>query len=330
MVSQNISGKDELVNITTPGVQLRQAREGLGKSPRDVAEHLCLSTQFIDALEKDRYEDLPGEVFIRGYLRNYADFVNLNPNEIVSLFDRLGFVDKGRTPQQVRLELQQQPITTNDGVVRTVTYLIILSLLVLVFLWWHSQNSLNPTFITSNNSAAENPPVPMNPTAIQQQVSPDVPPATATNTPVPGTPTAPLVNPNEATSVMSNIPVPPPSPAQQAAGTATQPVDNNVPVNTNAASNNAAPTNTPVVNSATTDTSTSNSANSTNAQATNNSSTNVTDASKSEHAESIAAEAHAQDDVSDNQEASDDEAPARHARRHRHRSDDYELETPFD
>lgn len=73
----------------SPGRQLRVARETAGVSLSDVAHELHLSTTTIAALEDDRYEGLPSEVFILGYLRAYARLLGLDPAPLLEQYRRL-------------------------------------------------------------------------------------------------------------------------------------------------------------------------------------------------------------------------------------------------
>jgi len=45
----------------------------------DVAAQLRISARQVQALEADRYADLPGAVFVRGFIRNYARVLKLDP-----------------------------------------------------------------------------------------------------------------------------------------------------------------------------------------------------------------------------------------------------------
>ncbi len=67
-----------------PGRQLAAARANCGLSVADVARHLKLSAWQIDALEADDYRRLPGAVFVRGFIRNYAHFVKLDPASLLA------------------------------------------------------------------------------------------------------------------------------------------------------------------------------------------------------------------------------------------------------
>jgi len=58
---------------------LANAREAAGLSVADVAAQLRLSPRQIEALEAGRHNDLPGAVFVRGFIRNYARVLKLDP-----------------------------------------------------------------------------------------------------------------------------------------------------------------------------------------------------------------------------------------------------------
>ncbi|MBK1727353.1 helix-turn-helix domain-containing protein, partial [Halorhodospira neutriphila] len=63
------------------GARLRQAREAQGRSARAVASSLNLPLVTVEALEGGEREGLPPTTFVRGYLRNYAQLVGLDPEE---------------------------------------------------------------------------------------------------------------------------------------------------------------------------------------------------------------------------------------------------------
>lgn len=65
------------------GGELASAREELNLSVAEVARHLKLSPAQVEALEAGAYERLPGRVFVRGFLRNYAKLVGLDPEPLV-------------------------------------------------------------------------------------------------------------------------------------------------------------------------------------------------------------------------------------------------------
>ena len=66
------------------GRELAAAREGCGLSIAEVARQLKLSPRQVEAMEAGDYQRLPGPVFARGFLRNYARLVKLDPEVLLA------------------------------------------------------------------------------------------------------------------------------------------------------------------------------------------------------------------------------------------------------
>ena len=72
----------------TAGARLASARERLGLSLDQVADHLKLDPHMVVALEKDDHRAIGAPVFVRGFLRRYAALVGEPPAEIEALYTR--------------------------------------------------------------------------------------------------------------------------------------------------------------------------------------------------------------------------------------------------
>lgn len=77
-----------------PGELLAEARRALDQTPADIARQLKLSVWQVEALEAGHYQRLPSPIFVRGFIRNYAKLVKLDPNELLrTAGDRLPQTD---------------------------------------------------------------------------------------------------------------------------------------------------------------------------------------------------------------------------------------------
>ena len=74
---------------SSPGAQLRRAREARGESVHEVAFALKLSPRQVDALERDDFDALPGMAFLRGFMRNYARHVGLDAAPLLDAVQRM-------------------------------------------------------------------------------------------------------------------------------------------------------------------------------------------------------------------------------------------------
>lgn len=72
---------DELGNI------LREAREMKGLTLSDVQDEIRINSRYLHALEAGDYALLPTAVHARGFLRNYARFLELDPRPLLERFE---------------------------------------------------------------------------------------------------------------------------------------------------------------------------------------------------------------------------------------------------
>ncbi|UCV16364.1 RodZ domain-containing protein [Quatrionicoccus australiensis] len=99
------AGQDVLPVMPAVGAQLRAAREARGIALSEVAATLKLGVRQLEALERGDWQVLPGATFVRGFVRNYARFVQINPLPLMSQLDavlekpvsRLGEADSQQT-----------------------------------------------------------------------------------------------------------------------------------------------------------------------------------------------------------------------------------------
>lgn len=66
---------------------LRAARERAGLSVEDISARTKIKPNFLQAIERGEFEQLPGQFFARAFLRTYAREVQLSPDEIVAAYD---------------------------------------------------------------------------------------------------------------------------------------------------------------------------------------------------------------------------------------------------
>ncbi len=77
--------------LESPGVLLARAREAAGKTRAQIAAQTRISERQIEAIEQDRFADLPSRTYAIGFSRTYAKAVGLDGNAITAMVrDELG------------------------------------------------------------------------------------------------------------------------------------------------------------------------------------------------------------------------------------------------
>jgi cytoskeleton protein RodZ len=79
----NLMPAPDVAQCAAPGARLAEARRAQNLTPADVARQLKLSVWQVDALEAGRYDQLPGPIFVRGFIRNYARLMKLDAGELL-------------------------------------------------------------------------------------------------------------------------------------------------------------------------------------------------------------------------------------------------------
>ncbi len=81
----------EVIDIATqtPGQIIKATREARRISISEVVQRLLLSKQVILALEDDNYSKIPAQVYAEGYLKAYAQFLQIPSDTIIKSFRRL-------------------------------------------------------------------------------------------------------------------------------------------------------------------------------------------------------------------------------------------------
>jgi cytoskeleton protein RodZ len=72
------------------GSYLKHERELRGVPLEDIAQSTKISINFLRAIEAGRFEDLPGEVFIKGFIRSYGQAIGLNVDELLAAYHESG------------------------------------------------------------------------------------------------------------------------------------------------------------------------------------------------------------------------------------------------
>jgi len=66
------------------GAKLRQQREQRGVSLDEISNTTKISTRMLQALEEDHFEQLPGGIFNKGFIRAYARVVGMDEDEVIA------------------------------------------------------------------------------------------------------------------------------------------------------------------------------------------------------------------------------------------------------
>ena len=86
------------------GELLKKAREESGKDLKEISTILKIRYDYLHAIEKGDFKQLPEEVYIKGYIREYAEFLRIDPETALRAYAQQTSPlkdEKGETPANV-------------------------------------------------------------------------------------------------------------------------------------------------------------------------------------------------------------------------------------
>jgi len=72
--------------MATFGEELRRERELRQISLREISEATKISRRYLEALERNEFDELPGGVFNRGFVRAYSQFIGVDVDSMVNAY----------------------------------------------------------------------------------------------------------------------------------------------------------------------------------------------------------------------------------------------------
>ncbi|ADQ60589.1 helix-turn-helix domain-containing protein [Lactobacillus delbrueckii subsp. lactis] len=82
------------------GEQLRKAREAKGLSISDIEKATKIQSRYLEAIENSDFDKLPGDFYVRAFIRQYAQIVGLDGKELLSQY-------QGEVANEVTSEVSQ-------------------------------------------------------------------------------------------------------------------------------------------------------------------------------------------------------------------------------
>ena len=207
------------------GQSLKEAREQKGVSLEEVEEVTRIRQKFLQALEEGNYGALPAETYVKGFLRTYAMYLELDPEEVMALYE--GRENEGKAAlsqpgffQPMDISMAAPSWLTPDLVIGALLIIVLLA-----FGSWAAWHYLPPTIKTqllfwrATATATPSPTATTSteivlpsatPTATPTTMPPAVPTATPTTLPTAAvavsTPTSTSVPTSTPTSVLTSTP----------------------------------------------------------------------------------------------------------------------------
>jgi cytoskeleton protein RodZ len=113
--------------LASLGEHLKAHREESGVSLEEIARRTRINLTYLEDLEEDRFDHLPAPIFTIGFLKQYADCVGLDPQEVVFRY---------RQALQSQGGAQQHSVSGKSWWSGKRSFLVVMTFLVVLGLLW--------------------------------------------------------------------------------------------------------------------------------------------------------------------------------------------------
>lgn len=119
--------------ILSIGEELRKVREEQGLTLKEVQEKIKIRTKYLEAIENEEFDKIPGEAYAKAFIKGYANILGLDGNQFSNLYQQ--FIEKRKT-----IESQEDIVEKKDDHIRNILHnkffpiaIMIILLILIVF-----------------------------------------------------------------------------------------------------------------------------------------------------------------------------------------------------
>lgn len=117
----------------TIGSLLRNKRTEKGLTIEHISEITKIRSEYLSALENSLYSTFPSEVYLKGFLKNYAKFLGISPDHALALYRRENIIKvtkkKYHLVEKIKEKTAKITITPNK-VIAVITGILLIALLI--------------------------------------------------------------------------------------------------------------------------------------------------------------------------------------------------------
>ncbi|MCZ4295403.1 cytoskeleton protein RodZ [Vibrio sinaloensis] len=144
---QQTPASEEQVEKVQAGTLLKNKREQLGLSQKQIADRLRLRLSIIENIENNNFASDQVATFTRGYLRSYAKAVGIEESVVLCALD--GCEETKPEPQEMKSFSRKTKREAHDSRIMTLTWGIFAVIIGISSVWWWQNQETTMVDLTS-------------------------------------------------------------------------------------------------------------------------------------------------------------------------------------
>lgn len=140
----------------TVGKYLKNQRESKGITLEEIADETKIQKRYLEELENDEFDALPGEAYVKGFLRNYSTALKINSDEVIELYKKMKNISKELEENEEDEEENKEEIIPIGKIKKLNIVVLIIILALFVFgVFIIIKNNMNKDITTNVETTTE-------------------------------------------------------------------------------------------------------------------------------------------------------------------------------
>ncbi len=97
--------KKKKVQSHTLGEKLKQVREKANVSLSEIAKNTKIRKFYLEMLEEGRFDKLPPDVYVKGFLNSYSEYLGIEPTDVMKLYEKERGIQRSMRKSQAGLKV---------------------------------------------------------------------------------------------------------------------------------------------------------------------------------------------------------------------------------
>jgi len=124
--------KKNIISSKSLGEELEAARRLFNLSLLAVEKKIGLDIRYLQALENNEYELIPGEIYVRNFLKKYAEFLGFNWDKVKNRYEQEAKYKKLKSEnEKSRFGLSQKKFIVFTKITKNIIFVLIVALIIL-------------------------------------------------------------------------------------------------------------------------------------------------------------------------------------------------------
>ncbi|NLM96086.1 MAG: helix-turn-helix domain-containing protein [Halanaerobiaceae bacterium] len=125
------------------GKRLKECREQKNISLREVQDNLKIRIRYLEALENDNFDIIPGEAYTRAFIKSYANFLGIDHQELLAEYQKIKEEEEKQLLENMEEQEKKTSLLAGNKTLLSSIIIILVLVIIIAYLVYYIFNIRN-------------------------------------------------------------------------------------------------------------------------------------------------------------------------------------------